>query len=299
MITILGTGAMATLFAARLGPVTPVTLLGTWADAIDKINRDGINVEGGQPVKVAATTNPADCQGSQFALVLVKAWQTPRVASQIETFLPPDGIALTLQNGLANFETLAAKLGKARTALGTTTLGATLLGPGHVKEGGRGPIHVAEHHQLAPLVELLRSASFDVIQSPINNLQSLVWGKLVVNCAINPLTALLRIPNGELLVRPDALAVMEAAAHEVAAVAGVKGIQLPFDDAAAQAQTVARATAENQSSMLQDVLHNRPTEVDAINGALVKAAIEVGVPVPVNETLWRLVRGMDGGTYHE
>ncbi len=95
---------------------------------------------------------------------------------------------------------MAAELGEDRVALGITTQGATLPAPGHAREGGRGPIHVADHPRLTPLVDLLRAASLK-----FSSLQSLTWGKLVVNCAVNPLTAILRVPNGELLNRPDAL----------------------------------------------------------------------------------------------
>ena len=303
MLTIVGTGAMATLFAARLGRFAPITMLGTWVDAVTAINRDGVHVDSGAgheivrpPTSlragVTAITDPAQCVGSQFALVLVKSWQTARAANQIKSFLPSHGVALTLQNGLGNFETLAAELGPDRVALGITTQGATLIGPGHVREGGRGPTHVADHPRLSPLIDLLRAAGFEVLQSPISNLQALVWGKLTINAAINPLTAILRVFNGELLNRPDALALMDAAAREVTAVAHAKGIVLPFPDPAARAREVAQATAGNRSSMFQDILRGAMTEVDAINGAVVREGAVAGVSVPVNETLYRLVRAV-------
>lgn len=297
MITIVGTGAMATLFAARLGRVTPVTMLGSWAEAVSAINRDGVHLEsesGHESIRVTATTEPAECAGSRIALVLVKAWQTARAANQIRSFLAPEGVTLTLQNGLGNFEALAEALGPDRVALGVTTQGATLIGPGHVRDtyAGRGPVHLAEHPRLAPLVELLNASGFDALQHPASHLQPLLWGKLVVNAAINPLTALLRVPNGELLHRPAALALMDAAAREAAGVAAAKGIPLPFPDPAARAREVAQATAPNRSSMFQDILRGAPTEIDAINGAVVRQAAEAGLSVPVNETLWRLVKAL-------
>ena len=286
---------MATLFAARLGRHAPVTMLGSWVEAVYAINSGGVRADDGPGVRVVATSEAAQCAGSRFALVLVKAWQTARAARQIKSFLPTDGVALTLQNGLGNFETLAAELGEERVALGVTTQGATLLGPGHAREGGHGVTHVAEHPRLTPLVDLLHSAHFEILQSPISNLQSLAWGKLIVNCAINPLTALLRVLNGELLNRPDALAVMDAAAREAAAVANAKGIVLPFPDPAARAREVAQATAANRSSMFQDILRGAMTEVDAINGAVAREAAKIGAPAPVNEMLWRLIRATESG----
>jgi 2-dehydropantoate 2-reductase len=119
---------------------------------------------------------------------------------------------------------------------------------------------------------------------------------LAVNCGINPLTALLRVPNGELLRRPQARTVMEAAANECASVARAGGIALPYSDAAAQARLVAEHTASNRSSMFQDILRGAPTEVDAINGAVAQAGAALGVPARVNETLWRLVRALTDGS---
>jgi 2-dehydropantoate 2-reductase len=122
--------------------------------------------------------------------------------------------------------------------------------------------------------------------------QALLWSKLVVNAAINPLTALLRIPNGELLARPAARTLMAAVATEAAAVAACFGQSLTYRDPVAAAEAVAHRTASNTSSMLQDVLRGAPTEIDAICGAIVAAGEECGVPVPVNRTLWLLVRAL-------
>ena len=294
-IAILGTGAMACLFGARLAAVAEVTLIGTWAEGLAAIEEHGIVVEdsgGASTVRVRAARLGAVVEPAGLVLVLVKAWQTESVARYLPSLLSPHGIALTLQNGIGNHETLAAVLGAERVTLGVTTQGATLLGPGHVREGGRGPTHIPGHPRLAPLMDVLRSAGFDVHESPASNLQSLVWGKLVVNCGINALTALLRVPNGELLNRPDAAWLMERAAAECAAVARAKEIALPFPDLAARVREVAQRTAVNRSSMFQDILRGAPTEIDAINGAVVREAEKLGVSTPVNEMLWRLVKAV-------
>ena len=293
VVTIVGTGAMATLFAARLGPHVRIIMLGSWEDAVCAINHDGIHFDSGsghQIIRVTATTDPAQCAGSQCALVLVKAWQTARAASQLTSFFSPVGVALTLQNGLGNVESLTDALGADRVALGTTTQGATLMGPGHVREGGRGPIHAAEHPRLTPLITLLRSAGFEVHLAPASTLHSLVWGKLVINAAINPLTALLGVPNGELLERPAARTLLASVVAEAAAVAEAINVRLPYPDPFAAVEAVARRTAANRSSMLQDVQRRAPTEIDAICGAIVQAGERAGVPTPVSRTLWQLVK---------
>ncbi len=282
---------MAGLFGARLGPHAQVTLLGTWKAGLEALTRDGIRLqENGSVVQVPvrATSNPAECEAAQIALFLVKSWQTQRAAAMLAKCLAPQGVALTLQNGLGNLELMEAELGAQRVALGVTTVGATVLGPGRVRVGGSGATYVAPHPRLEPLVDLLQTAGFEV--HPADNIESLVWGKLVVNCGINGLTALLEVPNGELLARPGARAIMQEAAQETARVAEANGVNLPYPDPVEQVEGVASRTASNISSMLQDIRRGAPTEVDAINGAVVQVADRLGVPVPVNRTLCNLVR---------
>jgi 2-dehydropantoate 2-reductase len=123
----------------------------------------------------------------------------------------------------------------------------------------------------------------------LDNVQSLVWGKLVASSAINPLTALLQVKNGELLENPPARELMGELARETAAVAKMLGVILPFADPVRAVENVAQRTAENLSSMLQDILRGAPTEIDAINGAVVQIAEKKNLHVPVNRTIWRLV----------
>lgn len=294
-ILIVGTGALATLFAARLTQAKyQVTMLGMWKDGIEALNQNGarlVDSGGGEgSFRVHATNDPRECAGARRVIVLVKAWQTERVARQLRDCLADDGLVLTLQNGLGNCETLARDLGTGRVALGSTTTGATLLGPGLVKAGGEGIVSLERNQALGPLEDALKSAGFNV--QTVKNPESLIWGKLVVNAAINPLTALLRVKNGELLRRPFAREVMRALARETAQVARAENIALPFDDPIARAEEVAKKTAANTSSMLQDVLRGAPTEIDAICGAVVQAAERHGIGAPVNWTCWQLVKAL-------
>lgn len=292
-ILIVGTGALATLFAARLSAAGhPITMLGSWENGLRALQKNGARLidtdsaEYAYPVE--ATDNPADCKGARFALVLVKSWQTEHVAGQLAECLAEDGLALTLQNGMGNRELLSGTLGLPRVALGITTTGATLLGPGLVRAGGEGVVSVEAHPRLGPLEAALAGAGFTV--QVVNDADALVWGKLVINAAINPLTALLRVPNGELLQRPAAHKMMSVLAQEAAAVATAQGIHLPFEDAVTAAEDVARKTAANHSSMFQDIRRGAPTEIDAICGAITKTGEKVGVSTPVNRVCWHLTR---------
>ncbi len=294
-LLIVGTGALATLFAARIASTGwPVSMLGAWQNGLDSLRENGARlVESNgreQRFPVNATHDPQNCSDTRYALVLRKAWQTSHTADQLAACLDENGLALTLQNGWGNAEILASRLGAERVAVGITTTGATLLGPGLARAGGEGIVTLQAHNRLAPLARLLRQAGFNV--SVVDDARALLWGKLVINAAINPITALLRVPNGALLERSDARQLMHALAREAAAVAAAQGVALPFNDPALAAEDVARRTAANRSSMAQDVQRGAPTEIDAICGAIVRAAAASGAPAPLNEAMWLLVRAM-------
>ncbi len=284
-VVLFGAGAMSCLFASRLAGVAEVALVDGWVEGIEAIRENGILFEDGpesRTIRVRADFPGERIAPAELAIVLVKAWQTREIADWLPGYLSPRGLAISLQNGLGNVETLGA-----RAFPGTTAEGATLLGPGCVRAGGSGPTHV-----VAPgwVVELLRGAGFESYACRPDEAQSLLWGKLAVSCGINALTAILRVPNGELLKRPAAAELMVLAAEECAAAARAKGIALPFLNTAERVREVARRTAANRSSMLQDLLRGAPTECDAINGAVVEEARRQGIPAPVNSVLWSLIK---------
>ena len=296
-VLIVGTGALGTLFAARLAASgNSVTVLGTWKNALEALNRDGarlVTADGAEiRFPVRATDDPAGCTDIDIALVLVKSWQTEQAALKLSACLPVPALVVTLQNGLGNREILAGALSDARVLLGVCTYGATLLGPGLARSGGEGVLSLEAHPRCWEVEGLLRGAGFRV--DIVRDANALAWGKLVINAAINPLTALLRVPNGDLLKRPAARLVMSALAKEAAAVAAAGGVKLPFADPVTAVEDVARRTAANRSSMLQDVKRGARTEIDAICGAVTRAAQEHGVPAPVNWTMWQLVNALHG-----
>ncbi len=292
-LLIVGTGALGTLFASRLSAAGySVTLLGTWHAALQALREHGARVQWphGQIESHAVQTasSPAEAPPAQAAIVLVKSWQTPRAARWLRECLTPDGVALTLQNGLGNDRILAEALGPERVAVGTTTTGAHLIAAGLVRFGGEGVITLARHPRGAALAAALQDAGFQV--ETVDDVRGVVWGKLAINAAINPLTALLEVPNGALLEDPAARLFMHRAAAEVAAVAAAQGITLPYADPAAAAETVARRTAPNLSSMLQDLRRGAPTEIEAICGAVAHIGARLGTPAPLNQALTEMVK---------
>ncbi len=297
-LAIIGCGSLGSLFAALLSPHADLVMLGHWPEQIARLRDSGLTLfhpDGRRSTyRFLVHNDPAQMPPSNLALVLVKSYQTAAAAAEIQRFLTRDGLAFTLQNGLGNVELLAAALGRERVTQGITALGANVSQPGTVNFAGAGPTHLARsatnQAHVQELTNLLQAAGLETHLAA--NLESLAWGKLAVNAAINPLTALLHVPNGFLAEHDLARQLLFTAAAETAAVARALAIDLPYPDAPQRALEVARATAANRSSMLQDVLRGARTEIDAICGAIVNYGRQVNVHTPLNAEYLRLIKGV-------
>ena len=297
-IAVIGTGALGCVYAARLAGHAQVSMLGTWAQGVEAIQAGGITVVEGDGrmwrAVVPVYTDPAGIAGVDVALVLVKSYQTKRAAAWAGDLLRADGIAVTLQNGLDNYAALIGAVGEDRAGVGVTYNGATMLFPGEVHHVAHNLTYLGAtpdtETRIAALAQLLDRAG---LQTQVGrDIESRLWGKAVANAAINPLTALWRVTNGELLQSDDRRWLLTRLAEEAANVARAKGIVLPFEDPVDFAESVCRATAANRSSMLQDVERGRATEIDSINGIIVAEGRGLGVHVGINEVVWRLVRAL-------
>jgi len=299
-IAVVGAGAMGSLWGGKLSAVVDVTLLDPWAEHVAAMQRDGLRIvelNGSETVvPVTATTDPAAVPTVDLVIIFVKAHATRQASQWASRFLAPDGLALTLQNGVGNAETMAEVLGADRVVAGVTSHGATLLEPGCVRHAGKGPTHVATRAEMAEKLSgvavAFEQAGFEVHLS--DNLESLVWGKLIINVGINGLTGILRVPNGQLVEIPAASELMAQAVAEAEAVCRAKGVTLPYDDPLGRVREVARATATNRASMLQDVLRGAPTEIGVINEAIVREGRRLGIDTPVNEFIVTTIRAIEG-----
>ncbi len=302
-IVIFGIGAMACLFGARLsrlinGPdahPVAVTLVGNWPAQIHALRSAGLivkNMDGTvERVALAVTNAPETLPPADLALILVKSWQTTQIAPAVGKILRPDGLALTLQNGLGNAEALATALRPQQIAVGITAQGANLPVTGQLHIGGSGHTILARKKGAETALERVQEI-FNQAGIPTEiceQAEALIWQKLAVNAAINPLTALLNVPNGRLLELPALLETMRSVVQEVATVAGAQGLSVDFEATWQRTIAVCRATASNISSMLQDIRNGRPTEIDAICGAVGQLAEHFGLPAPVNRLLWQAV----------
>ncbi len=304
-IVVMGAGSMGCLlggYLARAGH--RVFLVDPLTERTEAIESDGITVEGvGGDFEVEASAGSiyAGDAPPDLVLVCVKAYDTAAAANDIAEFLGADTVVLTLQNGVGNIERLAYTLPREQLLAGTTSLGANLLGPGRVHHAGEGKTHIGDvYPERSDRAEKI-AAVFTEARLPAvaaDDIHELVWNKLAVNVGINALTALLRVRNGRILAAEGATKILEPAVAECIAVAEESGVSLDPETVMARVKDVARRTASNRSSMLMDILGGRRTEIDAINGAVVHRGRELGVAVPVNETLTHLVHALESLREH-
>lgn len=301
-ITIIGVGAMACLFGARLNSLADVTLIGHWPEQISTLQKKGLILEeanGRQTHHHLFVTNKAtNLPKADLSLVLVKSHQTDQAAHLAKGIAAESGLVLTLQNGLGNVEALTAVINPNQVGLGITSAGAAIRQPGHIRLAGLGHTYLAElpnkTKQMTQVKHLFQEAGFPTDLT--NNPDSLVWGKLAINAGINPLTAILQQPNGFLAQNKRAKRLMMQAATEVTAVAQAKQISLPYKDAALQALHVAQTTASNRSSMLQDMQRGAKTEIEAISGAVIRHGRDQHVPTPTNHILYQFLQEMESNS---
>ncbi|MHB0938661.1 MAG: ketopantoate reductase family protein [Armatimonadota bacterium] len=299
---VIGPGALGTLFAARLALAgMPVLLLDYRPERAAALNARPLRLldaSGEHEVPVPVTADARRLQEVDAALILVKAYQTETVAAALAKYLSPDAVAVSLQNGLGNVEALSAHLGSARVIGGMTSQGALLEGPGVARDTGTGPTVIgrpdgSEDEVVKRIGDALLQAR--LAASVTRDLPAALWSKLLLNVAINPVAALTRLRNGALAEHEPSLTLMTAAAREAETIGRKHGVRLPRQDWRARLQVACAATAPNVNSMLADVLHARRTEIDALNGAVIRIAEQHGMAATVNRTLMCLIKTIEEG----
>lgn len=304
-IGVVGPGAMGCLLAGKIAlSGNEVLILDHMPERVKIINLQGLIIEGIQGtfrVKVPVTLNPADLLQAEVVLVCVKAYDSQTVARTLHG-LGSGAFVLTLQNGVGNVETLGKYLPKEKILAGITSHGATDLGPGEVRHAGQGDTFIgygfpkgdsdlSQDPQLIKVKELLSGAGF--VTRLVPKIENLIWSKLLINVGINALTALTRLPNGKLIEFPGTREILEEAVREGIRVGKKKGIEFIYPDPLGQVKKVCQLTSANISSMLQDVLKKKRTEIDFINGVIVREGQGYGIPIPVNSLLTRLVKTIE------
>lgn len=282
-VYVLGAGALGSLLGALLSRCTSVELLAREAHA-DAIQRQGglrlsVTAPGLYPLKVSPRLHrpPPDA----LVLVTVKAFDLEAMLSALAPRLDSSHLVVVLQNGLGIRDLATRTLGRP-VVRAVTFMAAAFEAPGHVAFNARGKTYLPG---CGEVLELWRSSGMPA--EAVDDIGTYVWRKLAINAVINPLSALLRVPNGELLGLPE---VARGLVQEVVQVANQAGQTLDAAETLAKVEASMRQTARNTSSMLQDLRAGRRTEIDWINGAIVRLADEHALAVPRNRQLLELVR---------
>jgi 2-dehydropantoate 2-reductase len=295
----IGPGAMGSLFGGLLSRAgEELWLVGYRKEQVETICSVGLTLEEkgkSQIIPMKATPDVTSVGKADLVIFFVKTYDTERAVSDSLVLEKEDTVFITLQNGLGNEEAICKKIDRKKVMLGVTGHGATLLRPGHVRHAGWGKTFVGElDHRITDratrIAQMFCKAGIETEASP--NIHDQVWGKLVVNAGINALTALTGFKNGQLLDYPETARLMERLVFEAAQVARRKGVHIE-EDPIEKVRKAAEATRENRSSMGQDFDHRRRTEIDAINGAVVREAQALGIPVPFNQAVTDLVKAIE------
>lgn len=299
-IAIVGPGAIGCLFGGILSRGGhEVWMVDRQPKRAGLLARRGVwisGVTGEFNARVRATASPREAGEARVVMIAVKSYDTAEAARGAGPLVGPETTVLTVQNGLGNIEALQEVVGAERVIGGVTSQAATLIAPGQVHHAGLGATAIGEPsgaltERLTEIAEAFSAAGLHVELT--TTLESVVWGKLVVNAGINPVATLAQVRNGGILESTNLRELMSGAVGEAAGVAKAKGMRLAREDMGAYAQEICQRTANNVNSMLQDVNRQRRTEVDAINGAVVREGEATGVAVPINRVLVGLIHGLE------
>ena len=298
-VCVVGCGAVGSLFAANLAQLDDVEV---WAyDAsqahVDAINASGLRLSGAGDVlgRVQATTDAAALPACEFGIVATKAMHTDAaVAATAHAFV--DGFIATVQNGLGNEETIAAHVD--RVIRGTTFPAGKIVEPGHVQWDVKGDTTLGPFDDRVPLaaVEQLADACTrgGMPTHAVADARGPQWRKVIFNASTNPIGALTGLTHGRVCERPELRRLVSGLVDEGKAVAAAQAIELDADPEALIDHAARKDVAyDHKASMLQDVEAQRQTEIDYLNGGIVRFGQEHGVPTPLNQAIWALVKGVE------
>jgi len=300
-IAIVGAGALGSLFGALLARSGQEVWLynRSFVQHVHAIRAQGLTLQtstGELNIPIVAVTETKELSSTvDLVGIFVKAYDTEQAIRDALPLLGEQSWVLSLQNGIGPEEILARYLPKQRILRGVTAQGATLVEPGVIRWAGQGSTRFGSlvsvgppaQHEILQVVEVFRQAGIEAHN--VERVEPLLWEKLLINAAINPLTALFGIPNGVLLEDSALRLILREVVSETRCIVASHGVQLSSEQAMERVEGVCRATAENLSSMLQDVQRGKRTEIDFINGVVVREGERLGIATPLNRLLTQLV----------
>ncbi|MCX7961410.1 MAG: 2-dehydropantoate 2-reductase [Burkholderiales bacterium] len=296
-IAIVGCGAMGSVYAALFASAGhEVWAVDRWREHVDAIRERGLRLEGAsgdRTVRIRATTDAREAGPCDLVILATKAMHVAAAAESAKALLKADTPVLSIQNGLGGPETAAAVLGRERVMVGVVGgFGASLRAPGHAHHNGMELVRLGEFGgpitpRLKAVEALWRGAGFRV--KVFDDIDQLVWEKLICNCAYSGPCAIAECTTGEVMADPDLSRVSAACATEAYAVARAKGVRLDIADPVAYVRDFGAKIPKARPSVLLDLMARRRSEIEVINGSIPRVAQELGMQAPVNEAVTALV----------
>jgi 2-dehydropantoate 2-reductase len=292
-VAVMGAGAVGCYYGAMLARAGHAVVLIGRASHVEAVRAHGLRLETkafDAQVRLDASTAPAAVQGADLVLFCVKSADTEAAAAALRPHLSPGALVLTLQNGVDNDARVRAAL-DSEVAAAVVYVATEMAGPGHVRHHGRGELVIAPSSRSAEVAEALIAAGVPTQVS--GDVRGALWAKLVLNCAYNALSAVSQLPYGELVKGEGVAEVIRDVVAECLAVAGADGVVVPGDTDAAL-RGIAHSMPSQSSSTAQDLARGKPTEIDHLNGFIVRRGEALGVPTPANRVLCVMVKLLEG-----
>jgi 2-dehydropantoate 2-reductase len=300
-IAIVGCGAMGCVYAALLASAGhEVWAVDAWREHVDAIRTEGLRLEGisgDRTVHIQATTSAADVGRSDLVIIATKIMHVELAATAAQALIGPDTVVLSIQNGLGGPDISARILGRERVLVGVVGgFGASMKGPGHAHHNGMELVRLGEFAgpvtpRLEQVAAVWRSGGFKV--KCFDDIDQLVWEKLICNVTYSGPCSITDRTIGEVMNDPDAWSVAAGCAREAFAVGTAKGVKLDIVDAEAYVRDFGSKIPNARPSVLLDHRAGRISEIDAINGAIVRVGGELEIPTPTNAAITALVRAKE------
>jgi 2-dehydropantoate 2-reductase len=297
-VAVMGAGAVGCYHGAMLARAGHEVVLIARPQHVERIARDGLRLQTtrfDEQVRLAASSEPSAARGADLVLFCVKSGDTEAAGASIKPHLAPDALVLTLQNGVDNADRLRTVLPGTAVAAAVVYVAVEMAGPGHVKHHGRGELVIEPVGSPSVSSEAVAQAliAAGVPTEISTNVRGALWAKLILNCAYNAVSAIAQLPYGKTVAGAGIQDVMRDVVAECLAVAQAEGVLVASDVQAAVAGLAASMPGQ-LSSTAQDLARGKPTEIDYLNGLIVRRGAALGIATPANRVLWALVKLLEG-----
>ncbi|MRD48449.1 ketopantoate reductase family protein [Caenimonas koreensis] len=289
-IAVMGAGAVGCYYGGMLARAGHDVTLIARPSHVEAIRERGLHMDTrgfDEFVAISASSDASAVKGAQIVLFCVKSMDTESAGAQIHPHLAPDALVMTLQNGVDNADRLRSVIHDRAVAATVVYVGCEMLGPGHLKHHGRGELTIEPSHLSEQVAQAFTDAAIPTTVS--DNVRGALWVKLILNCAYNAVSAIAQLPYGQAVAGVGVKDLMRDVVDECKAVAKAEGVTLAGDVDVAISKIIETMPAQ-YSSTAQDLARGKPTEIDFLNGLVVRRGQAHGIRTPANQALWALVK---------